>query len=36
MIIADFEKETGSEFAKKSLPEALVKQIEQKKKSLTK
>jgi transposase-like protein len=36
MIIADFEKETGIEFAKKSLPEALVKQIEQKKKSLTK
>ena len=35
-IIADFETETGLEFAKKSLPEALVKEIEQKKKSLTK
>jgi hypothetical protein len=40
-IIADpiaigFEKETGLEFAKKLLPEALVKEIEKKKKSLTK
>ena len=35
-IIADFEKETGLEFAKKLLPEALVKEIERKKKSLTK
>ena len=36
MIIADFENETGLEFAKKLLPEALVKEIERKKKSLTK
>ena len=36
IIIADFEKETGLEFAKKLLPEALVKEIERKKKSLTK
>lgn len=35
-IIADFEKETGLEFAKKLLPEALVKEIEKKKKGLTK
>ena len=35
-IIADFETETGLEFAKKCLPEALVKEIEKKKKSLTK
>ena len=36
IIIADFEKETGLEFAKKLLPEALVKEIERKKKCLTK
>jgi hypothetical protein len=36
MIIADFEKETGLEFSKKSLPEALVKEIAQKKNSLIK
>ena len=35
-IIADFEKTTGLELAKKSLPDALVKEIEQKKKNLSK
>ena len=35
-IIADFEVTTGIEMAKKSLPEALVKEIEKKKKNLLK
>ncbi len=35
-IIADFEKSTGEEFAKKYMPEALAKEIEKKKRSLTK
>ena len=36
IIIADFEVTTGIEMAKKSLPEALVKEIEKKKKDLLK
>ena len=36
MIIADFEVSTNLDFAKKSLPEALVKEIEKKKKDLLK
>ena len=35
-IIVDFEKITGEELAKKYLPEALEKEIEKKKRSLTK
>jgi transposase-like protein len=35
-IIVDFEKITGEELAKKFLPEALAKEIEKKKRSLTK
>ncbi len=35
-IIVDFEKITGEEIAKKYLPEALEKEIEKKKRSLTK
>jgi hypothetical protein len=35
-IIVDFEKVTGEELSKKSLPEALAKEIARKKKSLTK
>jgi transposase-like protein len=35
-IIADFEKSTGEEFAKKYMPEALAKEIAKKKRSLTK
>ena len=35
-IIVDFEKITGEEFSKKYLPEALEKEIEKKKRSLTK
>lgn len=35
-VIADFETITGEEFSKKYLPEALVKEIEKKKKGLTK
>jgi transposase-like protein len=35
-IIADFEKETGEEFSKKYLPEALANAIAKKKKKLTK
>ena len=36
MIIADFEVSTNLEFAKKSLPEALLKEVEKKKKELLK
>jgi transposase len=35
-IIADFEVNTGIEFAKKYMPEALAKEIEKKKQNLTK
>jgi len=35
-IIVDFEKETGEEYSKKYLPEALANEIQRKKKSLTK
>jgi hypothetical protein len=35
-IIADFEKTTGLEIAKKFLPETLANEIEKKKRSLTK
>ena len=35
-IIADYEKTTGLELAKKSLPETLVNEIEEKKKRLSK
>jgi len=35
-IIADMEVSTGQDFAKKSLPETLVKEIEKKKRDLTK
>jgi len=35
-IIADFEVTTGQDIAKKSLPETLVKEIEKKKRNLTK
>lgn len=35
-IIADFENNTGLEFAKKYMPDALAKEIEKKKRSLTK
>lgn len=35
-VIADFETVTGEELSKKYLPEALVKEIEKKKKALTK
>ena len=35
-IIADFEATTGQSLAKKSLPEALVKEIEKKKRNLSK
>ena len=36
MIIADFEVSTNLDFAKKSLPEALLKEVEKKKKDLLK
>ena len=36
IIIADFEVSTNLDFAKKSLPEALVKEIERKKRDLLK
>lgn len=36
MIIADFEVSTNLEFAKKSLPEALLKEVEKKKRDLLK
>ena len=36
MIIADFEVSTNLDFAKKSLPEALLKEVEKKKKNLLK
>jgi transposase-like protein len=36
MIIADFEASTNLDFAKKSLPEALLKEVEKKKKDLLK
>lgn len=36
MIIADFEVSTNLDFAKKSLPEALLKEVEKKKKGLLK
>ena len=34
MIIADFEVSTNLDFAKKSLPEALLKEVEKKKRDL--
>jgi cell fate (sporulation/competence/biofilm development) regulator YmcA (YheA/YmcA/DUF963 family) len=36
MIIADFEVTTGLDIAKKSLPEALLKEVEKKKRDLIK
>ena len=36
MIIADFEVSTNLDFAKKSLPEALLKEVEKKKRDLLK
>jgi transposase-like protein len=36
MIIADFERTTGLDIAKKSLPEALLKEVEKKKRDLIK
>ena len=36
MIIADFELTTGLDIAKKSLPEALLKEVEKKKRDLIK
>ena len=36
MVIADFEVSTNLEFAKKSLPEALLKEVEKKKRDLLK
>jgi len=35
-IIADFEKSTGNDFSKKYMPETLAKEIEKKKKNLSK